>query len=109
LDGQESIKRAVEQYGKDNLVVILGAPDASSAELYAETVVHGDPSYAGPLAGIALGLPVFHIMEPEIKAQIEPSVFKEHLGLMEIALDVEKIAQNLKRVRYESSPKAPNQ
>lgn len=80
-------------------MVMLGAPDADSAELYAETVVHGDPSYAGPLAGVALGLPVFHIMEPEIKKQIAPEVFKEHLELMEIALDVEKIAQGLEKVR----------
>ncbi len=68
-------------------------------ELYAETVVHGDPSYAGPLSGVALGLPVFHIMEPEIKKQIAPEVFKEHLELLEIVLDVEKIAQGLEKVR----------
>ena len=84
-------------------MVILGVPDADSAELYAETLINGDPSWAGPLAGVALGLPVFHIMEPEIKAQIEPSVYKEHLELMEIALDVEKIAQGLDRVRKGSS------
>ena len=46
----------MDEYGKDNLVVILGAPDADSAELYAETVMHGDPSWAGPLAGVALDL-----------------------------------------------------
>ena len=89
----------MKQYGKDNLIVILGTPDADSAELYAETVTHGDPSYAGPLTGLALGLPVYHIMEPEIKAQIAPEVYKEHLELMEIALDVEKIAKALNSVR----------
>ena len=99
MESQENIKKAVDQYGKENLIVMLGAPDADSAELYAETVVHGDPSLAGPLAGVSLGLPVFHIMEPEIKAQIEPAVFKEHLELMEIALEVDKIAQGLNRVR----------
>ncbi len=93
----------MDEYGKDNLVVILGAPDADSAELYAETVVHGDPSWAGPLAGLALELPVYHIMEPEIKAQIDPEVYKEHLALMEIALDVDKITQGLNRVRKASS------
>ena len=82
-------------------MVVLGTPNADSAELYAETVVHGDPSYAGPLAGVALGLPVFHILEPEIKAQIDPAVYKEHLGLMEIALDVVKISRSLSRVRGE--------
>ncbi len=80
-------------------MVILGAPDADSSELYAETVVNGDPSWAGPLAGVAMDLPVYHIMEPEIKAQIDPEVYKEHLELMEIALDVEKIAEGLNRVR----------
>ena len=89
----------VDKYGKENLVVILGAPDADSSELYAETVVNGDPSWAGPLAGVAMDLPVYHIMEPEIKAQIDPEVYKEHLELMEIALDVEKIAEGLNRVR----------
>lgn len=82
---------------------MLGSPDADSAELYAETVVNGDPSWAGPLAGVALGLPVYHIIEPEIKAQIAPEVFKEHLALMEIALDVEKISQSLDKVRKASS------
>jgi hypothetical protein len=84
-------------------VVILGAPDADSAELYAETVMHGDPSWAGPLAGVALDLPVYHIMEREIKAQIAPEVYKEHLELMEIALDVDKITEGLNRARNKSS------
>ena len=61
--------------------------------------MHGDPSWVGPLAGVALELPVYHIMESEIKAQIDPKVYQEHLALMEIALDVDKIAQGLDRVR----------
>ncbi len=82
---------------------MLGAPDADSAELYAETLVSGDPSWAGPLAGVALGLPVFHIIEPEIKTQVAPEVYKEHLELMEIALDVRKIAEGLDRARQRGS------
>ena len=66
-------------------------------------MVHGDPSWVGPLAGVALELPVYHIIESEIKAQIDPEVYKEHLALMEIALDVEKISQALNKLRAESS------
>jgi len=66
-------------------------------------VVHGDPSWVGPLAGVALELPVYHIMEPEIKRQIDPEIYQEHLALMEIALDVEKISQALNKLRAESS------
>jgi len=47
-------------------------------------------------------LPVYHIMEPEIKEQVEPSLYKEHLELMKIALDVERITQALDRVRHRS-------
>ncbi len=81
------------------MVAILGAPDADSAELYAETLVHGDPSWLGPLAGVALRLPVYHIMEPEIRSQVDPALCKQHLALFEIALDVDKITQGLNRVR----------
>lgn len=78
---------------------MLGAPDADSAELYAETVTNGDPTWAGPLAGVALKLPVYHIIEPEIKSQIAPDIYKQHLELMEMALDVDKIAKAMNRIR----------
>jgi glycine reductase len=93
------VKAITEKYGKENVIAVLGAPDAESAELYAETLVNGDPSWLGPLAGVALGLPVYHIMEPEIKAIIDPACFKEHLELLEIAMDVEQITAGLNRVR----------
>jgi hypothetical protein len=46
-----------------------------------------------------MGFPVFHILEPKIKAQIDPSAFKEHLEIMDIALEVERISQALNKVR----------
>lgn len=79
--------------------MILGSPNADSSELYAETVVNGDPSWAGPLAGVAMKLPVFHVLEPEIKSQIDSEVFDKHLALMDVALDVEKVAEVLNRIR----------
>jgi hypothetical protein len=42
-------------------------------------------------------------MEPEMKAQIDPEIYKEHLAFMEIALDVERITKALSKVRAESS------
>jgi len=97
------VKKAADTFGNDNLVVVLGSPDADSSELYAETLINGDPSWMGPLAGVSLNLPVYHIMEPEVKSQINPEVYKEHLELMEIALDVEAISKGLDRVRKKQS------
>lgn len=99
LDGQESIKRTVEASGKDNVIVVLGSPDANSAELYAETVTHGDPTWAGPLAGVPLGLPVYHIVEPEVKASVDPKVYDEQVGVMDVALEADKITEALNKVR----------
>lgn len=48
-------------------------------------------------------MPVYHIMEPEIKAQIDPKIFQEHLALMEIALEGDKIAEVLNKLREEIS------
>ena len=93
------VKKIVDRYDKDNIIVVLGSPDADSSELYAETLINGDPSWLGPLAGVSLDLPVYHIMEPEIKSQVDPAVYKEHLELLEIALDVDKITEGLNRVR----------
>lgn len=44
-------------------------------------------------------LPVFHVLEPEIKSQIDSELFDKHLALMDVALDVEKVAEVLNRVR----------
>ena len=99
LEDQGTIKSKVEDVGRDNLIVILGAPEPEAAELYAETVTLGDPTYAGPLAGISLKLPVFYITEPPIKSQIPENVYREQVEIMEMVLPVEEIAARVKAVR----------
>src|ERR1700730_2830702 len=99
LDGQERIKRIADQYGAGDLVVVVGPPDAETSALYAETVTRGDPTYAGPLAGVSLGLPVFHILEEDIKQAIPADVYAAEVGAMEIALDTETIRTSMRSVR----------
>ncbi len=83
-------------------MVLLGTPTPDSSRLYALTVTQGDPSWAGPLAGVALGLPVYHILEPEIKAQIPPEVYEQHLAVPEMVLETQAIVEAVKSVREES-------
>ena len=56
LQSQEAILKATQTHDKADLLVLLGSPDPESATIAAETVVMGDPSYAGALAGAQLGL-----------------------------------------------------
>ena len=93
------MKNLFVEKGNENLVVILGAPSADSVELYAETVVNGDPTWAGPLAGVAMKLPVFHVLEEEISSQIDQELYKKNLAIMEMALEVDKISEVLSKIR----------
>lgn len=99
LEGQSQVMEAVKNYGAENLLVLLGAPDGAGAEIFSLTLTEGDPTYAGPLAGVSLGLPVYHILEPVIKEQVDPKVYEEQVGIMELALDVDAVVSTMERVR----------
>jgi glycine/sarcosine/betaine reductase complex component A len=88
-----------ERFHRDELVVLLGTPNAESSRLYALTVKEGDPSWAGALAGAQLGLAVYHVTEPEVQAAIPPEVYDEHVALMAMVLEVEDIVSAVRDVR----------
>jgi glycine reductase len=88
-----------DTHGRDALVVLLGASDAESAGIAAETVVLGDPSWAGPLAGAQLGLPVYHVLEDEVRDAVPGEVWEEQVGLMVDVLDVDAIAEAVREFR----------
>jgi betaine reductase len=90
-ENQDRIKSLVDEHGADDLVVVLGAADLEALEVAAETVTVGDPAYVGPLAGVQLGLPVAHILEDDVKRDVDPAVWEEQVGLLEMTLDVDQI------------------
>lgn len=92
-ENQDRIKALVDEHGADDLVVMLGAADLESLEVTAETVTVGDPAYVGPLAGVQLGLPVMHILEEDVKEQVDPSIYEDQVGLLEMTLDVEQVRE----------------
>ena len=103
LENQQRVKDAAEKHGAENIIVILGAAEAESAGLAAETVTAGDPTYAGPLAGVQLGLSVYHAVEPEIKNAVDADVYDEQIGMMEMVLDVDAIVQEMTSIRSQYS------
>ena len=99
LEDQGTIKKAVDDNGAENVVVVLGSPDAESAEIYAETVTIGDPTFAGPLAGVQLGLPIYHILEDPIKELVDPHTYEQQIGMMEFVLNKAAIAEAMEKYR----------
>ena len=83
LENQKRVKEFAEEYGAENLVVVLGAAEGEAAGLAAETVTLGDPTFAGPLTGVQLGL----------------TVYDEQIGMMEMVLDVDDIVSEMQAIR----------
>lgn len=101
LENQNRVKDAAEKFGNENVVVLLGAAEAEAAGLAAETVTAGDPTFAGPLAGVELGLSVFHVVEEAMKEQFNEDVYEEQIGMMEMVLDCDDIAEEMSEIRDE--------
>jgi len=97
LENQARIKALCEQYGNENLIVVLGGAEAEASGLAAETVSVGDPTYAGPLAGVPLGLKAYHIFE--LKDEVDSAVYEEQISMMEMVLDVDAIISEVKTYR----------
>lgn len=101
LENQKRVLALTEEYGAENIVVLLGAAEGEASGLAAETVTNGDPTYAGPLTGVQLGLTVYHVCEPEIKAEVDPAVYDEQCGMMEMVMDIDDIASEMAPIREE--------
>src|SRR5690554_838235 len=103
LENQKRVKELTEKYGAENMIVLIGGAEAEAAGLAAETVTAGDPTFAGPLAGVQLGLRVYHAVEPEFKEAVDSSVYDEQVGMMEMVLDVDAIVNEMTNIRSQYS------
>ncbi len=102
LENQKRIKEFAEKFGKENIVVLFGAAEAEATGLAAETVMLGDPTYAGALANVALHLDAYHAVEPEFKEAVDAGVYDEQVGMAEMTLNVDEIIAEMKRMREEN-------
>ena len=101
LENQKRVLNLTEEYGAENIVVVLGASEGEAAGLAAETVTAGDPTFSVPLTGVQLGLSVFHVCEPQIKDEVDADVYDEQVGMMEMVMDVDDIISEMSSIRDE--------
>jgi len=97
LENQARIKTLCEQHGNEDFIVVLGGGEAEASGLAAETVSTGDPTFAGPLAGVSLGLKAYHIFE--LKDEVAADVYEEQIAMMEMVLEVDAIIEEVKTYR----------
>ncbi|MCI8758867.1 MAG: glycine/sarcosine/betaine reductase complex selenoprotein A, partial [Oscillospiraceae bacterium] len=53
------------------------------------------------LTGVSLGLTVYHVCEPEVKAEFDDAVYDEQVSMMEMVLDVDDIISEMSAIRDE--------
>jgi betaine reductase len=97
------VQELAGRLGAESLVVIFGLNEPARLEILATTFKDGDPSYAGPLAGVALGIPSYHAFE--LKDVVPADAWQEHMAIEELeAEDGERdaIVALMRRLRGES-------
>jgi betaine reductase len=46
-----------------------------------------------------LGLPVVHIFEDAVREQVDPVIYEEQIGLLELALDTDSVKEAMAKAR----------
>lgn len=77
--------------------MVLGLNEPGNLRVMATTFRDGDPSYAGALAGVALGLPSYHILE--LKEVIPADVWDRELGMKELEIEEDQLAAIVRTMR----------
>lgn len=81
-------------------MVVFGLNEPANLRIMATTFKEGDPSYAGALGGVALGLENYHIFE--LKDEIPGDTWDEEMAFEELEAGdelIEEICQTMREVR----------
>ena len=79
---------------------MLGLNELENLRIFATTFKNGDPAWAGPLAGVALGVKSFHIFE--LRNEVPAEVWKTEMAMEELELEddaIEQICQTMRDIR----------
>jgi len=81
-------------------VIVFGLNEPFNLRIMATTFKDGDPSFAGALGGIALGLKSYHIFE--LKDEIPADVWESEMAFKELQTEdelIEKICATMREIR----------
>ena len=81
-------------------MLVFGLNQPFNLRIMATTFKEGDPSYAGALGGIALGLRSYHIFE--LRDEIPAEVWDREMGLKELEVEddeIEAICATMREIR----------
>ena len=81
-------------------MLVFGLNEPGNLRIMATTFKEGDPSYAGALGGIPLGLRSYHIFE--LKDEIPKAVWEQEMAFKELEVEdtlIEQICAIMREIR----------
>ncbi len=81
-------------------MLVFGLNQPFNLRIMASTFKDGDPSYAGVLGGVALGLQSFHVFE--LKDEVPEDVWAAEMAIEELEAEdelIEQICTTMREVR----------
>jgi betaine reductase len=82
------VKHLAEQCQGEELLVVFGINQIATLKIMAQTFRYGDPSFAGSLAGIPLGIKSYHILE--LVEFIPEEVWSQEMEMYELEIEEEE-------------------
>ena len=92
------------------LIVVFGLNELGNLRIMASTFREGDPSYAGALGGLALGLDSYHIFE--LKDEIPAETWEKEMALKELQVEdelIDRICVLMRDIREEDASREGKQ
>ena len=81
-------------------MIVFGLNEPSNLRIMATTFKDGDPSFAGALGGLALGLKSYHIFE--LKSEVPADIWASEMAVEELQAEddlIEEICNTMRQVR----------
>lgn len=81
-------------------MLVFGLNQPFNLRIMATTFKEGDPSYAGALGGVALGLKSYHIFE--LKDEIPADVWEREMAFKELEVEdelIDQICATMRKIR----------
>ena len=100
---QSDIENLVDQFGAENIVLIIGSTNVNYARIIAQTVTTGDPTNSGPLTDVELSLPVYHVFDPLLESHCNYDVYDDEISSLASGSNATDLVEAVQTIRDQYS------
>lgn len=100
---QSDIENLVDQFGAENIALVIGSTNVNYARIIAQTVTTGDPTNSGPLTDVELNLPVYHVFDPLLESHCNYDVYEDEISSLASGSNATDLVEAVQTIRDQYS------